>query len=101
MSGARIPKRVARYGERRRGHRLPAELREEIGDYSRRRSAQGVGVREIAAEVGVSTESVRRWSATPEEDTVALPVHVQPDDASDGIVVVTPSGVRVEGLDIE
>ena len=103
MSGAKIRKRVAALGERTRGQRIPRELREEIASYARGRRAEGERVREIASEVGVSPESIRRWTASPPEEhgRAVLPVRVQEEIAHDGIVVVTPSGVRVEGLDVE
>lgn len=100
MSGTKIRKRVAALGSRNRGQRIPRKLREEIADYARRRRAEGGRVREIASEVGVSPESIRRWASTAGGDIVALPVRVQPDDEASAIVVVTPGGVRIEGLDI-
>lgn len=102
MTGARIRKRVTALGRRSRGERIPATLREEIAEYARRRRAEGGRVREIATETGVSPESIRRWAvrAKPTEP-VALPVHVRRDEVSAEIVVVMPSGMRVEGLDVE
>lgn len=103
MSGTRIRKRVAALGRRSRGERIPTELRAEIADYARRRRAEGVRVREIAVEVGVSPESIRRWSVAKRHETAkALPVRVRAEALDDEarIVVVTPGGVRIEGLDV-
>lgn len=103
MAGARIRKRVTALGKRSRGGRIPRELRDEIAEYARARRTEGIGMREIAAEVGVSPESIRRWTAAGWGETAkALPVRVRAEEVDDegGIVVVTPGGVRIEGLDV-
>ncbi len=102
MTGARIREQVAALGRRRRGERIPAELRAEIADYARGRRADGGRVREVAAETGVSPESIRRWTVRAKAtEPVALPVHVSRDEVCAQIAVVTPSGVRIEGLEVE
>jgi predicted transcriptional regulator len=102
MSGARIQKRVAALGRRSRGERIPADLRKEIAEYACGRRAEGGAVREIAAETGVSPESIRRWAVRAERaGATVVPVRVRDAEVSAKIVVVMPSGVRVEGLDVE
>jgi hypothetical protein len=76
-------------------------LRHEIGEYARRRRAEGAGLREIAAETGVSQESVRRFAATLDEHREAEIVPVRVVAESGGFVLVTPAGYRLEGLDVE
>jgi hypothetical protein len=100
-SAARIRRQVAALGPRGRGARVPEGLREEIGAYARGRLEEGAGLREVAAETGVSPESVRRWAgSTPDEhrDVELLPVQVIGE--AESIVLVAPGGYRIEGLDI-
>lgn len=103
MAGAKgIRGRVAALGRRGRGAKLPEDLREEIADYARRRRERGGRVRDIAVEVGVSRESIRRWSSTSSSaKATVVPVRIRPDHAATQLVVVTPGGVRIEGLDLE
>lgn len=108
----RLRRRLAQVGPRGRGARLPEDLREEIGAYSRARVAEGGRLREIALEVGVSRESVRRWisssrrrRARPENcddhaTAEVVPVNVVSAEITDAVVVVTATGHRVEGLDV-
>jgi hypothetical protein len=102
--GGRIRKRVAGLGPRRRGARLPQDLRREIAEHTRRRRSEGARASEIAEQIGVSEESLRRWaSKVPRPNEVSLvPVRVRPEAAGpNGIVVHTAQGHRVTGLDME
>jgi hypothetical protein len=62
-------------------------------------------LRDIAAEIGVSPESVRRWTTSARgrrRKATIVPVQVCPDaEPERGVVIVTPSGLRLEGLDVE
>jgi predicted transcriptional regulator len=101
---AQIRERIAALGPRRRGARIPEDLRREIGAYARRRRAAGAGVGEIAQETGVSGESVRRWAGTAArgEEISVVPVRVRAAaNGGIGVVVQTAAGHRVTGLDLE
>ena len=98
-----LRRRVAALGPRGRGARLPIPLRAEIIGYARHRHAAGVSVRAIAAETGVSSESVRRWlvaSVGRPARPALLPVEVLATPHAEGLVLVTPAGHRVEGLQV-
>jgi hypothetical protein len=78
-------------------------LRTAIIGYARQRHATGGSVRAIAAETGVSAESVRRWLAARAHRAAPpalLPVEVLPSPPADGLVLVTPAGHRIEGLQV-
>jgi hypothetical protein len=97
-----LRRRVHALGRRTRGARIPDELRAEVIRYAMERRRCGDGVREIARALGVSPESIRRWT-TPTAAGRAralVPIVVRDDDdALPGPVTVTsPHGYRVEGL---
>jgi hypothetical protein len=104
---ARIRGLVRAAGPRGRGARLPDEVRRELIAFARRRRRDGVGVRRIAAATGVSTESIRRWTARDEPRTtarelVAVEVLAEAAPAPIGTLsVCSPSGYRIDGLTLE
>jgi hypothetical protein len=61
-------------------------------------------VQAIARETGVSPESVRRWmagAARMRRPTLsAVAVTIGPERAAGDVVLISPSGYRVEGLDV-
>ncbi|MBX3190709.1 MAG: helix-turn-helix domain-containing protein [Labilithrix sp.] len=81
-------------------------LRARALAYAQRRAAEGVRVLDIAGELGLHERTVERWLATAVTTARALvPVRIVDDARSpsnfDGAVVLTPSGLRIEGLDVE
>jgi hypothetical protein len=81
-----------------RGRRFAPEIRRQISGVGRRLRDDGTSWSGISAMLGLPTATVRRLcdSDTPgfaRVEVVAEPVTVG------GLVVVTPSGFRVEGLD--
>ncbi len=85
------------------GIRYPAAFRTTAVALARPRLATGVPFVRVARELGLPTKSLARW--LQRRPTPRLrPVAVQPDPAppsppAAGIVLVTPHGCRVEGLD--
>jgi hypothetical protein len=81
-----------------RGRRFSPELRRQISGVVRRLRSEGASWSGIGAELGLPTATVRRLC-----DGVApgfARVEIVDDAAtSASLVVVTPSGFRVEGLD--
>lgn len=100
--GARLRRRVLALGPRGRGSRVPAGLRGDVVAYARERQADGASLKQIARETGITRETIRNWLRVPERKTRALvPVAVVPDVVERGaVVVVSPRGYRVEGLDV-
>jgi hypothetical protein len=85
--------------------RYPAPVREAVVALARTRLGQGQTLARVARGVGISFPTLTTWLAGPA--TPALrPVTLAPDPdpaatSSATIVLVTPEGFRVEGLDGE
>jgi hypothetical protein len=86
--------------------RYPSGIRHKITALARERQARGAKVPTIARDVGVAPWTLALWLRKP-STPIMRAVDVVPDAPreSDGLVstpvLVTPSGVRVEGLDPE
>jgi len=83
--------------------RYPAPVREAVVALARTRLGQGQSLARVARGVGVSFPTLTTWLAGPAEPAlrpvtlVPAPDPVAPPSAT--IVLVTPEGFRVEGLD--
>jgi len=91
-------------GRRTRGARIPDELRAEVIRYAMERRRRGDGVRRIGRSLGVSPESIRRWT-TPtaiHRARALVPIVVRDvDDEPTGPLTLTaPGGYRVDGLTV-
>ena len=79
--------------------RYPAPFRAAAATLTRAQLDQGASVHRMAGALGLPARTLTRWlqhSAPP----VLRPVTVRPDPPpAAGPVLVTPQGVRVEGLD--
>jgi hypothetical protein len=83
--------------------RYPVAFRAAVATVTRTQREQGVSVNRVAGALGMPTRTLIRWlqqSAPP----VLRPVTVRPDPMpaappAAGPVLLTPQGVRVEGLD--
>jgi hypothetical protein len=98
-----LRRRVHALGSRHRGARVPPALRAAIAAYARDQRATGASWRAIAARLGVSSESIRRWALTgPARDSMAalVPVHVVAEAAVKTLTVWSPTGYRVEELSV-
>ena len=102
--GVELRRRVMALGRRTRGARIPDELRSEVIRYAMARRRDGDGVRRIAGTLGVSPESIRRWTTpTAARQTRALvPIVVRADEAEQTglLALVAPGGYRIEGLTV-
>ena len=81
-----------------RGRRFAPELRRQITAVGRGLRAEGGSWFRIGREVGLPAETVRRLC---EAAPGFLAVEVTEGARSGHLVVVAPSGYRVEGLDVE
>ncbi|HKY34200.1 MAG TPA: hypothetical protein VJV23_16855 [Candidatus Polarisedimenticolia bacterium] len=94
-------RRQRRYGGLRT--RYPLSLRQQVARHARERLAAGERLAPIAASLDLALASLQRWVAAESSERIR-PVVV--DVASDlrshtsTAVLVTPSGIRVEGLDV-
>ena len=92
---------VAR-GKVPRAIRYPAAFRGAVTAVTRAQVRQGIAVNRVASALGLPARSLARWLATPapvlRPVTIAAPVAAAPAPPSMP-VLITPRGVRVEGLD--
>jgi len=92
---------------RRRGRgRLPTALRAPALAYARRRRRDGAGVAAIAAELGLCSETIRRWTRGPMAAVAPaglVPIEVVADDtpAPRALTLHSPSGFRIDGLSLD
>lgn len=92
-------------GRRRGASEYPAELRRFAVEHADAEIAAGGSVSGSARELGVSEMTLAKWmqaaDALDDEPGGFREVMVErPEVTTDGLVVVTPSGFRVEGLDV-
>lgn len=89
--------------ERGRGKRYSPGARQRFTGWARRRRGDGISWDQMAGELGVSAETLRRWctkgGAVEETATRLVAVQVV-DDAPRVVAVTSPSGFRVEGLSL-
>ncbi len=95
---ARIHRMVAAH-EPGRGKRYPAAVRREVVRYALHRRGQNASWATIADELGLWFETLRRWCAGPDERAQCIvPVEVVEAEPTSPVVIVSPSGFRLEGL---
>ena len=80
-------------------------MRGEVLAYARRERAAGRSWAGIAHAVGLSAGALKNWSQTPAPARRLVPVAVAvatpaPEEPGAALVVVSPGGYRVEGLDL-
>ena len=96
-------RRLVSQHEAGRGRRFPAAVREAVVEYARTQREAGASWTGIARDVGMARyETVRRWYEAMEPSTALVPVEVvvAPHPASGAdVVIVSPSGFRLEGLE--
>ena len=81
-----------------RGRRFAPEIRRQISGVSRQLRSEGASWSGIGAALGLPTATVRRLCDGEAPGFARVEV-VDDPVAVRGLVVVTPSGIRVEGLD--
>ena len=85
--------------------RVPEEVKEQVRRYAARRRAQGSNWEAIGRETGVEARKLRAWcrkrrEVIPKPALRPVAVVAEPEPATD-LVVVAPSGLRVEGLGVQ
>lgn len=100
--------RVALAGRGGRGRAYPVALRRLAVAYFVQRRDEGAAVDEIGPEIGLSSSTLSRWEqdmrGQDEPSQGFEVVHVVEEAAkapARGLVVHGPSGLRVEGLDLD
>jgi|SRR6186713_2136503 hypothetical protein len=101
MREVAVLKRELSRGERGRGKRYPAAIRQRAEHWAREQRQAGRSWDQIARELGVGLDTVRRWCVGKKAAASGrslLPVRVvQRPAESQHLVVVSPNGFRVEG----
>ena len=106
--GRRLREAIAGLG-RNRTQPLPQELHVEVERYAALRRRAGASWRTIAGSVGVSASALQRWGARERSSAVRAGlrrVRVRREwvpsqtVASATLVLISPSGFRVEGLGV-
>jgi transposase-like protein len=87
---------------RGRGRRIPTALRERITVWATTRRAQGAWWSELARHLGIPAQTLMRWAAASRSGrSLSLrPVEVLEAEPVRTMSIVSPSGLRVEGLTI-
>jgi len=86
----------------RAGRRYPDELRRLAVEHYRARREAGVARYEIAAELGVSSLTLKRWLEAVPTFGVLRPVRIiETVETSNLLTLVTPGGLRIEGVSWE
>lgn len=81
--------------------RYSPEEREAIIQQARRMRAEGMKMAAVVRELGVTAMTLAKWLKESRPAPAFLPVQVVASAASTGLVLVTPSGYRIEGLTME
>jgi hypothetical protein len=86
----------------RRGPCFPRDLKERTGAWLAEQRATGATVAELAAELGLASGTVLRWSTPRGQRSRALvPVEIVAEPMATGSMsIVSPCGFRVEGLSL-
>lgn len=93
---------LAALGPRARGHRYPAELRDEIVAWVHAERRRGRAWHELSARLGLRPTTLQRWFERPSESTRARPVVVRAEAAEPTrLALVGPAGWRIEGLSLD
>ncbi len=101
---SKLRRQVEGLGPRHRGARIPSSLRAAIAAYAADERAAGASCRGIAERLGVSAESIRRWTVPTRVrhgGRELVPVRVVAEAAAGRLTISSLAGYRVDGLSID
>jgi hypothetical protein len=82
-----------------RGRRYSPDLKARIIEFAQSRRGEGASWVEVASEIGVGFETLRRWCvAAKPKPRAMVPVRVVADRDEITVSVVSAGGLRIEGL---
>jgi len=82
-----------------RGKRYTPKLKARIIEFGHSRRAEGASWAQIAEDLGVAFETVRRWCSVDVESPRAMvPVQVVAEPSVRTVSIVSAAGYRIEGL---
>ena len=92
-------------GKTGRGVRYPEDLQQEAVSYAKARRQRGDSLLAISRDLGVPYVTLSRWfqrAHDPEFRRVEIvPSGPSAMGSAAGVTITTPSGIRIEGLDLE
>lgn len=91
--------------EKGRGKRYPEQLKARVLAHADELHGSGMSQRCIADELGLTSETLRRWRVAEgrrasRASSALVPVEVVATTTHGRIAVVSPSGFRLEGLEL-
>ncbi len=99
-----VARQLAR-GKHPSGVRYPTTFRDAVVTLARTRLGRGQSLAHVARDVGISFPTLAAWLERPSRPglrPVALRPERDPETAPrSSVVLVTPQGFRVEGLDVD
>jgi transposase-like protein len=86
-----------------RGKRYEPALKARIIEFARSRREQDASWVQIADEIGIAFETLRRWclAAGPRSSRAMVPVQVVAEPSDHTLSIVSASGHRIEGLTLQ
>jgi hypothetical protein len=82
-----------------RGKRYPPALKARIIEFAQSRRGDGASWAEVAGDIGIAFETLRRWCMAAEaKPRTMVPVRVVADRDEATVSVVSAGGHRVDGL---
>ena len=96
-----LRRRVTRLNRERSGFRFSAALRAEITTWTRAQREHGAWWSELSRAIGVPAATLKRWVAPSAlASAVMLPVEVIDAPPIGTVTLVSPTGLRIEGVAI-
>ena len=96
-----LRRRVARLKRDRPGFRFSPALRREIAAWVTEQREHGAWWCDLSRAIGVSAQTLKRWAAPRVSASAAmLPVEVIDAPPEGTVTLVSPSGLRLEGVAI-
>jgi transposase-like protein len=99
MDGAELKRELAKAQAGGRG-RYPAVLREAVLDYASRAKRQGKSHAKVAAELGMSVQTLQYWRANAHRRPGLTPVTIVAERVPERELVIECGPLRVRGLDL-
>lgn len=92
-------------GPRGQGFRYPADLQRRLTEEAGRLRARGWSTSEMEEALSMRWDTLRRWLSCAEQEEAMSPqaalIPVQILSGKHLLAVISPTGYRVEGLDVE